>query len=250
MAEGHYKQETCNLHKKMKRLIFFLLTIVLLQQASAYTYLNIYIEENGIATFLGETSESLQLPENISIEQGIIKGSTQLLTNKQGELWNFSYTLKSADINLILPKNVILKSISNLNAEISIEKDQISIYSKDNIEITYTIKEDNNLSFPLLIPIIALLIIILSSTYYLIKINKKNYKGQDKLEIIKQILSKRENLILENLKKAGKIKSSYLRNLTQLPKASFSRYIHNLEKKFLIKRSGEGRNKFVELLER
>ncbi len=231
----------------MKKLIFFFITVILLNQASAYTYLNIYLEENGEAVFLGETSENLQLPDNIFVEDGIIKGSTQLLTNKQGELWTFVYELDGAELNLILPKNAILKSLSNQNSEITIIKDQISIYARDEIGITYTIQENNNQTFPLIIPIITLLIIILFSAYYLIKINKKKYKGQDNLEIIKQVLSERQKLILENLKKAGKIKSSYLRALTQLPKASFSRHINELEKKFLIKRSGEGRNKFVEI---
>ena len=131
MAEELYKQEICNLHKKMKKLIFFLLTIALLQQVSAYTYLNIYLEENGEALFLGETEAFPNLPEGISVKDNLITGSTQSLTNKQGELWTFSYNLEDTDINLILPRNAILKSISNLNAEISIEKDQISIYSKD-----------------------------------------------------------------------------------------------------------------------
>ena len=40
---------------------------------------------------------------------------------------------------------------------------------------------------------------------------------------------------------------SHLRKLTYIPKASFSRHIQELEKKGLINRSGEGKNKFVEI---
>jgi uncharacterized membrane protein len=49
------------------------------------------------------------------------------------------------------------------------------------------------------------------------------------------------------LRETGKIKSSFLRKATQIPKASFSRHIHELEKKKLVRLSGDGKNKFVEL---
>ena len=70
------------------------------------------------------------------------------------------------------------------------------------------------------------------------------------MEIIKQVLSDREKLILDKLKETGKIKSSYLRKMVDIPKASFSRHIQELEKKGLVKRIGEGKNKIVELVKK
>lgn len=40
---------------------------------------------------------------------------------------------------------------------------------------------------------------------------------------------------------------SYLRKYCNIPKASFSRHINELENKKLIKKSGLGKNKFIEL---
>jgi len=97
------------------------------------------------------------------------------------------------------------------------------------------------LSFAILLIILTILII-----YYIKKRKRKNIQKQ---KLLSQILQEKEKLILNTLKKTGKIKSSYLRKQTQLPKATFSRHIQELEKKELIKRSGLGRNKFIESLD-
>ena len=54
--------------------------------------------------------------------------------------------------------------------------------------------------------------------------------------------------LLKHLKQTGKIKSSFLRKKCDIPKASFSRHLQELERKKLIKRTGEGKNKFVEVI--
>ena len=228
----------------MKKLLTFLIIILFLQPASAYIYLNIYIEENGEAIFLGETSESLNFPNGVNLENGIIMGSTQELTSKQGSIWTFSYSLEGADINVIFPESATLISISN--GEISIDNNKISVYTKSPIEATYTIGTTNK--FPYILFIVILILLILLIIFYYLRRKKKKIKETNKLEILKQVLSDRERLILDALKKSGKTKSSYLRKLTELPKASFSRHIQELEKKKLIKRSGEGRNKFIEII--
>ena len=55
-------------------------------------------------------------------------------------------------------------------------------------------------------------------------------------------------MILDKLKETGRIKGSYLRRACEIPKPSFYRHILELEKKGLVKRSGDGRNKFIELI--
>ena len=221
---------------------------LLAQPASAYTYLNIYIEENGEAVFLGETDESPILPEGVSLENGIIRGATQSLTSKQGLTWTFSYFLQGSELNIILPEGAVVKSITR--GEISIDDNQISIFVNEGTDMQYIISQEEKQKNIFLILGIIIILLIISIIFYFkfyTKKKKPKIKEQNKLDIIKQVLSEREKLILDKLKLAGKIKSSHLRRLTELPKASFSRHIHELEKKSLIKRSGEGRNKFVEL---
>jgi uncharacterized membrane protein len=50
------------------------------------------------------------------------------------------------------------------------------------------------------------------------------------------------------LRETGKTKMSYLRKACDMPKASFSRHVHELEKKKLVVLSGDGKNKFIELV--
>ena len=82
------------------------------------------------------------------------------------------------------------------------------------------------------------------------KIIYKKPKKKDHIDMIKHILNEREKLILDKLKFTGKVKMSHLRKLCEIPKASFSRHVQELEKKKLLTRSGEGKNKFVQLAKR
>ena len=224
-----------------------LTVLTLLPFVSPYTYLNIYVDENGDASFLGETNENLSLPSKIN-------GATSILTSKSLNTWNFFYSLSEAEIKVFLPKGA---KIINVEGDVFIERGKIVIYSIGDSKIDYTIEptEANYFLIFLIILIVLTALIALYLIYKYIKSNIKNKTTKDdatkkqksKLEIIKKVLSEREKLILDNLKKSGKIKMSYLRKLTNIPKASFSRHIQELEKKQLIKRLGEGKNKFIEL---
>lgn len=243
----------------MKKIILFsILAIILVQTASAFTFLNIYLDESGKATFIGETSEIIQLPSGIKMSGSNIIGETQTLTSKSGEFWSFNYSIKDSEINLILPKGTVIKTISN--GEISINKEQISVFFIEKISITYTIEESftdslgissNSLLLGIILLGVSIILVVFLINYS--KREKEEDKKEtkekkpDKLKLLSKILSEREKLILSTLKKSGKVKQSHLRKLTNIPKASFSRHIQELEKKKLIKRSGEGKNKFVEL---
>lgn len=227
----------------MRKIFLLLILVILIQSASAYTYLNIYLDETGKALFLGETNEEILVPNGVEIKNSRIIGETQELTGKQGELWSFLYSLEGADLNVILPEGAVIKDLDR--GEISIDGNQISIYVKDEISIKYQIDKYNETYYWMFILGFLILIII----FYFLKRNMKK-KKEDKIEkekIVRQLLNKREKLILEKLSKTGKIKSSHLRRLCDIPKASFSRHLQELEKKKLIKKSGEGKNKFVEL---
>ena len=231
----------------MKKIIStMLIFVMLIQLTSAYTYLNIYIDETGEALFLGETNEQFSLPQNIEIKGKDIIGKTQSLTNKQGELWSFSYSLQGAEFYIVLPKGSVIKEISD--GEISVKNKQISIYSKDRIEVSYIIEKENKFNYWTILPLI--LIITLGFYFYRLMYNKKKEKKADKksnLEIIKQTLNEREKKIIDKLKEVGEIKHSRLQKLLDIPKASFFRHIQELEKKKIIKRTGDGKNKILSL---
>src|SRR3989344_432912 len=247
--------------RNLKLLIAVLITFLLfVNLASAYTYLNIYVDETGNALFLGETNEqteSLNFPEGIEVKNGDVIGGTQELTSKQGEVWSFSYFLEGAEINVVLPKGAIIEKIEGNESSIAIDNGRISVYVGDKANISYKVKVLRDYTA---IVILAVLI-ILAVLGYLFFSRMKKQKGEKRkkpinarknkekrIEILKQVLNEREKLIIEKLKEHKEIKSSILRKLCDdMPKASFSRHIRELEKKGLIRRKGEGRNKIVSL---
>ncbi len=252
--------------KSLKLALLFSIAIFLVQTASAYTYLNIYIDSTGKAQFLGETNETnLILPPGVLVQNGKISGFTQALTSKSGEIWTFSYSLKDSEIKAILPDGARIESLSNPSAEIFLERGRISIYYTDSLAVKYVL--DNKQGNSNLLLIITTIIIIGVFVGYINRnkirgflkpkiIYKKSRQKQTKehtdhhhkIELIKQVLNEREKKILETLQTHERIKMSQLRKLTEIPKASFSRHVQELEKKGILRRSGEGKNKFVELV--
>ena len=235
--------------------------IILIFSASTATALDeviIYLDDKGTAEFFGQTSsQSIQLPDGINLINGKISGKTNQLTNKLGDDWVFSFFLDNADISVRVPSNF---KITDTTGEITIDNNPvqrypISIYSYENISISYKFTEESQTKKSFVIFLIISIVILLGIFLWIFKRNKlnpkemaqENTKENEKLEIIKKTLNERDNLILDALKKTGKIKSSYLRKYCKIPKASFSRRIVNLEKKGIVKISGEGRNKFVEI---
>lgn len=238
-----------------KIFVLALVLIFLSQPVFAYTYLNMYIDSSGNAEFLGETNETrLLVPAGISVLDGKIRGTTQELTTKTGELWSFSYSLKNAEIKAILPEGTKIENVSN--GEIFLERDRISIYFQDNLTVSYTIADVGESSNLVILVIVILLAGGAFAYFYRNKLTgmfkpkiiyKRPKQKKDNIEMIKHILNEREKLILSKLRETGKVKMSHLRKLVEIPKASFSRHVHELEKKKLLIRSGEGKNKFVEL---
>ena len=249
-----------------KVLVLFAIILLQLYLASAISFINVYIDESGEAEFLGETDETtLDLLSGLHLSNGEIRGTTSEMTNKQGELWSISYSLENSEIDLIFPKGTTIKSVEN--GEIYVSNDGIiSVYFIDNVKVDYTIEKIQepivpSKNIPLIIILAGVLVLLIfyiinyskrenSETKEELKTSKPKTKKKeiDKLSLIKKVLSEREKLIVNKLKSTGKIKSSYLRKMCDIPKASFSRHIQELEKKGLIKRTGEGKNKFVELV--
>jgi len=233
---------------------------LVIQVLSASTYLNIYLDGTGSAEFLGETNETnetLNLSQGIFIIDGKVYGVTQELTSKFGDSWTFSYFFPNSDIKVILPNGAKIKNFSQ--GELFIERNRIVVYFQNNSSIEYTLESSKkSLIYVVIFSLIFILIGIMVYFYRKKIINLftkkrilkkvKNKKKENKLSIIKQVLNDREKLIIDRLEATGKIKMSRLRKICDIPKASFSRHIQELEKKKIIKRIGEGKNKFIELL--
>jgi len=206
---------------------------------------------------LGETNEQLNLPKGVGIDKETISGTTQELTEKKGENWKFLYNLEGAELYIILPKGAVIKNIGD--GEITLEKNQLSVYAKENIEIEYIIEKDEGLNYWLFL--LVVLIIMVFSYFYMSVFKEKKKVSQtlkkkdgarrinkkEKLEVMKQILSDREKIIVNKLGELKEIKHSQLQKVLEIPKASFSRHIQELERKNIIKRIGEGKNKIISL---
>lgn len=236
----------------MKYAIMGLVVLVFtISSVSALTQLNIYLDENGNAQFFGESSEvSMALPEGITLDNGKISGTTSVLTDKQGVEWKFAYYLGNSEIVVYLPSNAVIGR--NNNGEITIRGGRITIYSKDNVDVSYRLDNENRSDYGQVV--ILLLIIVLVAGYFYLKMKKrtgnkvserKKEPRRDKLKMLEGVLHERQNLILARLKETGRVKMSYLRKQCNMPKASFSRHVRELVKKKLVKLDGEGRNKFV-----
>ena len=221
----------------------------------------VHLDNTGNALFLGSSSGNISslLPRGVNFSGGNIFGNTQFQTSKSGDIWSFSFSLPDSNIEVFLPAGAKVKST---NGEITIDGGTIAVFANDNVNVSYSIGETPGTDWLL----ISIIVIILAFAIWLLyhfrsKIRKRDEerapakkkaksarKKQDKIELFQKILSVRENLIVDALKDKGKMKSSVLRKTTGIPKSAFFRHIQELEKKNIIKRSGDGRNKIIELV--
>lgn len=234
--------------------ISIVLSMLFLSITSAQT-VNFYISENGEVDVVGQSSLNLTLPSGIEQQGSSIFGITQELTGKIGEIWEFNFSTNlETRINIYLPDYASIENVGEVG--ISREKNQIVI-SKTGKEIEFEYKlgqAPENYNY--LYVIIGVLAITAAIFIYLryrkkhrpVKITKNRI---NRLKIIKDTLNARELAIISKLeeykKNKIKIKQNHLRKVLNIPKASFSRHIQELDKKKVIIRSGEGKNKFIVL---
>ncbi|MEM3116436.1 MAG: MarR family transcriptional regulator [Candidatus Pacearchaeota archaeon] len=228
--------------KKNFLLILFIIGIFIPSLVSAGTNINIYLSENGDAEFYGKTNENILLPDGIFIKDGNILGTTKTLTKKDGEIWFFNYSLKNSNLNLILPKDSVIKELRD--GEIYLEGGYLSIYNDESLEVYYTIRKHSYLKYYIYLGLGILLFILIFLLYRKLK---NEFKKNEDIEIIKKTLNERENLIIDKLKEVKEIKQSRLSKLTGIPKASLFRHLVQLEKKGIIRRTGDGKNKIISL---
>jgi uncharacterized membrane protein len=247
----------------MKKIILLLIiAIFCIPFSNAYLSSEIYLGQDGSATFIGRGSNPVAI-EGISFQNGQIVGVTEKLTSKEAEIWTFSVLFNdSAELKIFLPDNAELKSgiTSNLDTIISSEKGTIVINAagpNPQISFKYILKKESGNNYSYLI--IAVLIIAAIFSFIAFR-RKKNEAGKKKstmqeiekeksrkIDIVKKTLNEREQTIINELLKLKKAKQSFLQKKTEIPKASFSRHIQNLEKKGLIIKKGLGKNNILEI---
>jgi len=225
------------------RLCFLLMGLILIGNVSAYTFVDIYLDNDGSALFLGGTDENISFPNGVEIKNGEVIGKTQALTSKVEEVWSFSYSLDNAEIGLVLPKGAMIKSVED--GEIFVKSNRIHVYGLGEVELTYVIGEQSS-GLVLWISVGIFVLVLFGLLFY--GWSKLKKKAERRGKLIREVLGKRENLILDKLGQTGRVKSSQLKKICDIPKASFSRHIQELERKGLLKRTGEGKNKFLELV--
>jgi uncharacterized membrane protein len=230
--------------KRAKLPLLAILIVLSLNTASA-TYISgdIFIYENGNAKFDIETDQPINL-EDLVYNDNKLTGITSQLTNKKGDVWTFSIDLKQYEnvlIDIHLPKN--LNTITTIQGEgkiIDTENKIITIISQqEEFKVSYNLKNSTNYSW-LIWPVLLIILITSYITY------KKSRKRKEHLSHIMPLINEQEQKIIDILMKKPK-RQKELRKQLGIPKASFSRYITNLEKKKLIVREGEGKNKILRL---
>ncbi len=231
----------------MRMIYLFLVFILLLQNVSAqYISGDVYILSNGDVSFFVDSDKELNI-EGLIFENNGINGKTSSLTSKSGKEWFFILDFGDYEIILLeihLPKN--LKSINHLEGVdriIDIDGRTISLIGENEklyFQIEYELKNENDFFWVFFSIIFILSLLVLYLFFDFFKRKKK------KLKDIFPLINDNEKMIIELLMKKP-MRQRELRKKLEIPKASFSRYLVNLEKKKLIFREGEGKNKVIKL---
>lgn len=225
--------------------IILVVTLFLSTNVSAsYISGNIKIYENGLATFNVETDTPVNI-EGLTFTNNKLSGTTNVLTKKEGNIWTFALNFPSYEnilLDIELPKSVeVITNISGVQNAINPDNKIISIADsgKLNFSVSYKIKQTTDYSWIIWITIIIVIVLVII-IYYRFK------KKKERLEHIMPIINENEQKIISLLMKK-RMRQKQLRETLNIPKASFTRYMLNLEKKKLIIREGEGKNKVVKL---
>ncbi|MFH1425406.1 MAG: hypothetical protein ABIG28_01595 [archaeon] len=232
----------------MKKTLILLLLIILLSNIAQASYFSgeIKIDERGSARFNVETDIPVAI-QDTTFQSNQITGKTEALTSKKGSVWTFSLNLteyNSILLDIKLPKNLNSINIIEGNEHIIDTRDNI-INIMDNgqldFKVSYTLKESYNYAW--LVWLIIFLLIFLSYYFY-----NKRKKKKERINNILPLVNENEEKIIDVLMKSpAPLRQKELRKQLNIPKASFTRYLINLEKKKLILREGDGKNKIVRL---
>ncbi|MBU1103221.1 MAG: hypothetical protein KJ600_01530 [Nanoarchaeota archaeon] len=230
----------------MKRITTVLLVafIFLPMVSASYISGDIYLYENGETRFNIETDVPLDI-EGLTSQNNKITGTTSDLITLQKGTWSFYLVSENYDdifLDIHFPSSLSsITEVSGAQNIIYIDNKIMTIIDSGQLDfsLSYKLKQTTNYSWVIWLILIAAVAII----YLIIK---RLRKRKERLEHILPLISDQEKKILDLLMKKS-MRQKEIRKQLDIPKASFSRYIANLEKKKLILREGEGKNKTVKL---
>jgi len=212
--------------------------------SATYISGDLFLYENGEVRFEVETDIPVQVP-GLTFSENKLTGTTfELLTFQSGS-WNLDLSLEEYDdifLNIRLPRGLeAITSIEGPDNIINFENRIITIIDSGKLDFTISYKLKEVQSFLWLFwPV---LFIVIAIAYFIIR---KRQRQKKHFEQITPFINDLERKIIDVLMEKPK-RQKELRKSLNIPKASFSRYIANLEKKKLILREGEGKNKIVKL---
>jgi len=230
------------------KILFYSLTILFLINPVSAHYISgdIYIDESGQARFYLDTNKNLNI-QGLTFETNRLIGVTERFTSKQNGIWKFNLNITelydSILIDIHLPKNLdSIISLDGTDRILDIDNKVISLIDGNkNLDFSVNYKTEEKPDYFLVLFLLVILTIVIL-IYFLAKRKINN----SKLEHILPIINDNEKQIIRHLMKHS-MRQNKLRKTLNIPKASFSRYMINLEKKKLIIREGEGKNKIVRL---
>ena len=230
--------------KKGRFIQFLVIIVFMFHPVSSYFITgDIFILDSGTSR-LDLSSDLNEKFYDFSFNNGKLKVSTDELTSKSKEVWTFQLNLpnlSSTFIEIHLPSN--LRSIVKIEGKgylLDLDKKTLTILNpKSSILISYNLEDSKSYSFLIYLFVVLLLIAI----YF---IYRRSRKRKEHLLHIMPLINENEQKIIDLLIKSPK-RQKEIRSLLNIPKASFTRYIINLEKKKLIFREGEGKNKVLKL---
>lgn len=232
----------------MGKLILFgiiasLLFLTSVSASASYIQGKIYVSDTGKVIFDLEADPFDNNFEGVSFVDGKVRGASDSLTSKSGGIWEISFDFGEYDnilVDIYFPAGLErIVSISGTGSSINLRERSISIYDSGrmNLSAKYLVKESRSYSWVYWI----LSFFVIAGAYFGYK---KVKSRRERLESAFSYLSDKEQKILESvIEKRSRQKE--LREKLGIPKASFTRYLLNLEKKRLVVREGEGKNKWV-----
>ncbi len=266
---------------KKSFLYVVMLLLMILPVFSIETYIDEEIEvfENGQAIVSGTTN--LNIISDLVLEGEKILGYSEVLTEKKGKYWLFTYhydkNISNYLIKLTMPEKAQINHIGSKSKILISTKDSqqvITFIGKSqplNIKVQYTLGKTPALSFKWDYIIYGITILFIFIAAWLFILRKKNIfsrktkkqtiqktsektktnkkiLNKEKLETIKLTLNENQLKIMDALlDKKGEASQTELRYMTGIAKSSLSRNLELMTQKQIISKFYNGTSNYIKI---
>ncbi|MBI2044849.1 hypothetical protein HYT23_02220 [Candidatus Pacearchaeota archaeon] len=228
----------------MRLIVILTVLLVLFPAVSAsYIYGDIYVSEDGMASFRVESDVDVGI-EGLSFSEGNINGRASSLTSKQGDVWTFTLDFGEYEdilLEIHLPKDLrAIQFMEGVDRILDTEKKTVTLVDANtnlDFSIKYKLRDSRDYGWIYFLIFVLVLGVV---AYFLFKIYKKKFRINALMPVLNENEEKIIKMLMEN-----PMRQKTLREKLRIPKASFTRYVINLEKKRLIIKEGEGKNKVL-----